>query len=223
MSKEVTNTQLNDINRKLDLVIEHVIQQKQKQQVLEDLVEDLSIISKDVVQNSVIQLDKAGVEVDSEAILNLLFKLIRNIDVINETFDTLISFNDLIKDIGPIVSQVGLDSINKLNELDEKGYITFIKEIYKITDNIVANFSAEDVKNLSENIVPIINTVKNLTQPEILSVANNAVSVYKNIDANKIPKYSLWKVFKDFKSPEIMKTLGFTLTFLKNMTKENKK
>ena len=223
MSKEVTNTQLNDINRKLDLVIEHVIQQKQKQQVLEDLVDDLSIIGKDVVQNSVIQLDKAGVEVDSEAILNLLFKLIRNIDVINETFDTLISFNDLIKDIGPIVSQVGLDSINKLNELDEKGYITFIKEIYKITDNIVANFSAEDVKNLSENIVPIINTVKNLTQPEILSVANNAVSVYKNIDANKIPKYSLWKVFKDFKSPEIMKTLGFTLTFLKNMTKENKK
>ncbi len=223
MSKEVTNTQLNDINRKLDLVIEHVIQQKQKQQVLEDLVDDLSIIGKDVVQNSVIQLDKAGVEVDSEAILNLLFKLIRNIDVINETFDTLISFNDLIKDIGPIVSQVGLDSIRKLNELDEKGYISFIKEIYKITDNIVANFSAEDVKNLSENIVPIINTVKNLTQPEILSVANNAVSVYKNIDANKIPKYSLWKVFKDFKSPEIMKTLGFTLTFLKNMNKENKK
>ena len=223
MSEEVTNTQLNDINRKLDLVIEHVIQQKQKQQVLEDLVDDLSIIGKDVVQNSVIQLDKAGVEVDSEAILNLLFKLIRNIDVINETFDTLISFNDLIKDIEPIVSQVGLDSIKKLNELDEKGYISFIKEIYKITDNIVANFSAEDVKNLSENIVPIINTVKNLTQPEILSVANNAVSVYKNIDANKIPKYSLWKVFKDFKSPEIMKTLGFTLTFLKNMTKENKK
>ncbi len=223
MPEVSTQTQLNDINRKLDLVIEHVIQQRRKQQVLEDLVEDLTIIGKDVVQNSVIQLDKAGIEIDSEAVLSLLFKLIRNIDVINETFETLISFNDLIKDMGPIVRQIGLDSIQKLNELDEKGYISFIKEIYKITDNVVANFTAEDVRLLSRNIVAILNTIKNLTQPGILSAANNAVSVYKNLDTTTIPEYSLWKAFKELRSPEMRKALGFMITFLKNMAKESTK
>lgn len=223
MSEVITQTQLNEINRKLDLVIEHVIQQRRKQQVLEDLVEDLTIISKDVVRNSVIQLDKAGVKIDSEAVLSLLFKLVRNIDVINETFETLISFNDLIKDMSPIVRQVGLDSIQKLNELDEKGYISFIKETYKITDNVVANFTAEDVRLLSDNIVTIINTIKNITQPEILSAANNAVSVYKNLDISKIPEYSLWKIFKEVRSPEMRKALGFMITFLKNMVTENTK
>ncbi len=223
MSEVVTQTQLNEINRKLDLVMEHVIQQRQKQLVLEDLIADLSIIGKDVVQNSVIQLDKAGVEIDSEAVLSLLFKLVRNIDVINETFDTLVSLNDLVKDMGPIVRQIGLDSIHKLNELDEKGYISFIKEIYKITDNIVANFTAEDVRLLSDNIVTILNTVKNLTQEEVLSAANNAVSVFTNLDSTEVPEYSLWKAFKELRSPEMKRALGFMLTFLKNMAKEKTK
>lgn len=223
MSEISTQTQLDDINRKLDMVMEHIVQQKQKQQVFEDLVADLTIIGNDVVRNSVVQLDKAGVELDGEAALALLYKLIRNIDVINDSFDTLISINDLVKDMGPIVRQIGLDSIHKLNELDEKGYISFIKELYKITDNIVANFTPEDVRHLSDNVVTILDTVKNLTQPEILLAANNAVNVFKSLDTTEAPEYSLWKAFKELKSPEMKKALGFMITFLKNMVKESAK
>ena len=36
-------------------------------------------------------------------------------------------------------------------------------------------FSEKDVDALGDNVVTILNTVKNLTQPEIMAMTNNAV------------------------------------------------
>ena len=47
---------------------------------------------------------------------------------------------------------------------------------------LLLSFSPEDVKHLGDNIVTILNTIKNLTQPDMLHAINNAVTVYKNID-----------------------------------------
>ena len=89
--------QINEINRKLDLVLEHVEQQRLKREVVEDLVEDLSIIGKDAFQNTVVALDKAGVELDSDALASLGIKLIRNVGTFNEMMEMLESANDFMK------------------------------------------------------------------------------------------------------------------------------
>ncbi|MFC1731893.1 DUF1641 domain-containing protein [candidate division KSB1 bacterium] len=220
MAEVKIENQINEINQKLDFVIEHVNQQRLKQQSIEDLVEDLSIVGKDVFQNTVKELDRAGVEMDSEALSNLGLKLIRNIGTINEMFDLLISTNDFIKDVSPVLKEMGLDAIHKINDLEKKGYMDFIKELAKISDNIVTHFSVDDVRMLSDNVVTILETVKNLTQPDMLSAMNNAMKIYKNLETTEIEEYSLWRAFKEMRSPEMKRGIGFIITFLKNLTKE---
>ena len=39
------------------------------------------------------------------------------------------SINDFMKDVTPIVHQVGLDAIHKMHELEQKGYIDFFREL----------------------------------------------------------------------------------------------
>jgi len=41
--------QINDINRKLDIVLDEIVAQKKTRQSIEDLTADLTIISKDVL------------------------------------------------------------------------------------------------------------------------------------------------------------------------------
>mgnify|MGYP003574592784 FL=1 len=168
MADQNIQTQINEINRKLDLVLEEVYVQKQNREAILDLADDLSIVGKDVFKNTVIQLDKAGVELDSEAAAGLGIRLIKNIGAINQLLETLESFNDFIQDATPIAHQVGLDAIQKMNELDQKGYIDFFKELASIIDNIVTHFSVDDVRALADNIVTILETVKSLTQPDML-------------------------------------------------------
>lgn len=212
--------QINDINRKLDIVLDEIVAQRQTRQSIEDLTADLSIISKDVVASTVTELDNAGVEVDGEAVKQLALKLIRNIDTITELFEMLESGKDLLADLTPIVQQVGLDSIHVMNDLEKKGYFDFIRQSIKIIDNIVTHFSTEDLQSLADNVVTILETVKNLTQPDMLKAIDNALVVYKSIDLENIEEYSIFKAIREMNSKEMRKGIGFMITFLKNISKE---
>lgn len=212
--------QINEINRKLDILLEEVLAQSETRQSVEDLTNDLSIIGKDVFRSTVVELENAGVELDGEAVKLLVFKLIRNVDTITEMFEMLESANDFMKDISPIVHQMGLDGIKLMHEFEQKGYFDFMRELLKMMDNIVVHFSKEDVKMLADNIVTILETVKNLTQPQMLKAINNGLVVYKSIEVDNVDEISLWKAMKEMNSKEMRKSLGFMITFLKNIAIE---
>lgn len=215
--------QIDDINRKLDIVIEEVMAQKEVRQTASDLVADVSVIGKDMFKAAVTELDGAGVEIDAEAVKMLLLKAARNIDTLYEVFGLMESGVDLVHDISPMMRQMGLDGIKLLNQMEAKGYIDFIKESVRIFDNIVEHFSVEDVQSLADNIVTILETVKNITQPEMLEAINNGVVVYKSMNVDNIPEYSLFKAARAMNAPEMKKGIGFMITFLKNIAKESEK
>ncbi|MBN2614492.1 MAG: DUF1641 domain-containing protein [Bacteroidales bacterium] len=215
--------QIDDINRKLDIVLEEVMAQKEVRQTASDLVADVSVIGNDMFKAAVTELDGAGVEIDGEAVKILLLKAARNIDTLYEVFGLMESGVDLFHDVSPILRQMGLDGIKLLNEMESKGYIDFLKESMNIMDHIVEHFSVEDVRSLADNIVTILETVKNLTQPEMLEAINNGVVVYKSMNVENIPEYSLFKAARAMNAPEMRKGIGFMITFLKNIAKESEK
>lgn len=220
MANENIQEQINEINRKLDIVLEEVMAQRQTRQSIEDLTSDLTIIGKDVFKNSVVELENAGVELDAEAVKLLMLKLVRNVDTITEMFEMLESANDFIKDVTPIMHQMGLDGIKLMHEFEQKGYFDFMRAAMEIIDNIVTHYGEEDVKHLADNIVTILETVKNLTQPQMLKAINNGLVVYRSIEVNNVEEVSLWKAMKELNSKEMRKSLGFLITFMKNIAAE---
>ena len=62
-------------------------------------------------------------------------------------------------------------------------------------------------------------TVKSLTQPEMLKAINSALVVYQSIDLENVEEYSMFRAFKELNSKEMRKGLGFMITFLKNIAK----
>ena len=210
--------QLKEINQKLDLLLENVNQQRLKSEMIEDLINDVSIIGKDAYETSVEKLEEQGVELDGEALQLMFFKFLKNIDNFSMIVNLFESMVDLSKDLGPIVKQTGYDVIEKFNELDQKGYFEFIREAFKIIDTIVQHYTVEDVRMLADNIVTILDTFKNLTQPDMMKAMDNALNIFKNLDTTNVPEYSVWKVMKELNTPEMKRGLGFVLTFMKSLT-----
>ncbi len=217
--------QLKEINQKLDLLLENVNQQRLKSEMIEDLISDMSIIGKDAYETSVELLEEQGVELDGDALKLMFFKLLKNLDNFSMILGMFESMVDLSKDLGPIVKQSGYDVIDKFHELDQKGYFDFFREALKIMDNIVVHYTVEDVRMLADNIVSIMDTLKNLTQPDMMKAMNNALNIYKNLDPTNVPEYSIWKAMKEFNTPEMKRGLGFIITFMKNLSpaEENNK
>ena len=215
-------SQINEMNQKLDLVLNEVNAQRLKRLEVEDLVDDLSIISKDVFTSTVQGLDNAGIDLDYDAVGSLLIKVIRNIGTFNKLFDMLESANDLMKDLTPIINQVGADAISLMAEFEQKGYFNIIAELMKVVDSLVKNIKIEDVKILHEITPTIVEIFNNITSPKMLNTVNNALTAFNNVDADKVKPHSMFKVMRKMNSKEMKQNMGFMMTFLDELSKANK-
>jgi len=217
MEEIKTQNQIDEINKKLDIILEEIELQKRHRKEMEDLKEDLFRVGKDLYETAVVELEEVHDHLKTGDILHLGKKLLRNVNNLNKAFDQIESTRDFLQDVSPLVRQSIIDLMSKLDEIDRKGYFEFAKELQRVADNVVTSFTAEDVKHLGDNIVTILNTIKNLTQPDMLHAINNAVSVYKNIDLTVDSKVSLFKLLKELNSPEARRGMAVGLKFLKNL------
>jgi len=223
MTNEQLQQQIDTINRKLDVILEEVELQRRHRREMEDLKEDLMRVGKDLYRSAVEELEEVHDHIQTGDMLYLFKKLLRNVNNITRMFEALESTQDFLRDFSPISRELFLDFMNRLDEYDRKGYFAFLKQLGNVADKVVTSFSAEDLKNLGDNIVTILNTVKNLTQPDMLQVINNALGVYKKLDIDVQEDVSLLSLLRELNSPEMRRGMAFALKFLKSVTEQNSK
>lgn len=81
-------------------------------------------------------------------------------------------------------------------------------------DKVVTSFTKEDVRQLSDNIVLILKTVKDMTQPEIMHMVHDSIVVVEEEPADT----SLLGIIKQLNDPAVKKGLVKTLNILKNVS-----
>ena len=224
MEDKIINERLDKLEYKIDLLLDHVNQQRLNSETVTDLAGDLGIIGKDFYDTAVEELDKRQVEIDPSELTDLVISFMRNIGnfkVVMNTFEMVI---DLTKEVGPIAIEVIIDFTKKLASFEEKGYFEFIKDIGPIIDNMIQGLTPKDMKDLADNIMLILHTMKDITQPNMLKSIDNAVRMYASMETENIPSYSVFRLMREINSPEMKKAIGFGITFMKNMshTVENK-
>lgn len=222
MSDKAIQEQIREINRKLDLILDETSHQRESRESINDLVDDVAVIGKDAFRQMVTQLDDAGIELDSEALRCLLLRLIRNIRSLGMVMETLESFTDLAKDVTPIIKQIGLDGVQKFHELEQKGYFELLNQLGKTFDQVLSKYSIEDIQKLSENLVPVIDTLSTIADPRMLGKINAAAVALRDINTDEIEDYSVWRLMKQLNKPEVRKSLGFIMAFINNVSKTNK-
>jgi uncharacterized protein YjgD (DUF1641 family) len=222
MSEKPTQEQINEINRKLDQILEEISVQRQNREAVNDLLDDVAVIGKDAFKEMVIQLDNAQIELDGDTLRCLLMRFVRNVGNIGVLLETLESINDLSKDITPIIKQVGLDGIQKFHQLEQKGYFEILNQLLLTIDAIVSRYSKEELQNLSNNLIPVAETLMSVADPKLLNKVNSALTAIKSINMEEVEEYSVWKLIRELNKPEIKKSFGFIITLIKSIMNQEK-
>ena len=220
MSQDISK-QLEQIQTSLDEISAELALVKKQRQEMEDLKEDLTRVAKDLFAGAIEEFEDIAPFVNTGDFLHLVKLIARNTNNITAVIGKLESALDFMEDFKPIGKELFNDTLEKLDDLDRARYFEFGKEAFKITDNIVEHFSADDVRLLAENIVPILETVKSMTQPEMMGAVKNAVAIFSSMDMDEAPEVSIWKAMKELNTPEMKRGLGFMITFLKNVSEHN--
>jgi uncharacterized protein YjgD (DUF1641 family) len=232
----VTRTDpLAEISQKLDLMaqsigmlgaqvnylMERAEADRRRQQTWDDLFTDLTPVVHDVYQLAESQLEEMQQFVTLDDVMELAKRLARNTRTLNDMLDTLESANDFIKDATPLTRDMMTEATTQLGELERKGYFGFARQGMYVLDQVVTSFSEEDVKQLGDNVVLILNTVKTLTQPEMMTMLNNLTQGFHDAEreaqAGQLD-IGMLGLLKQMRDPEVRRGLAITLETLRRVS-----
>jgi uncharacterized protein YjgD (DUF1641 family) len=209
---------IHQVEGKLDRLLEFVELQNRKKEEFDDLVTDVSIVAKDAFRNSVMMLDKAQVELDNCDFSCLIIKILQNLDTFHEMLDMMESVRDFMKDVTPIIHQVGLDAVHKMNDLDQKGYFDYIGKLAHLVDTWIRVFPIEDLQKTEDNLAAIAGILRNLSDPALLAALNKITRIITDVkmeDEKDI--LSLWQILMKLRSKEVRKSISYSLKVVKEI------
>ncbi|WP_448335502.1 DUF1641 domain-containing protein [Bellilinea sp.] len=214
-------TDLLTLNQKLDTLsaqVAYLTEQariaEQEREARSDLVDTAMPIAREAMDIVTRELEEVQEEIRMEDLLRLSKKLLRHVPQLEMLLDQLDSLSDLLETIGPISREMITKLTTLMEELDNKGYFAFARGGTRLIDNVVTSFTEEDVNRLGDNIVLILNTVKDMTQPEILSFVRNTLLLAEE-EVSKPVNTSLVSILRQMQDPDVRRGLALTLRVLR--------
>lgn len=202
-----------NLHQKLDYLVGKMEDYWRRQEVMEELREDMMPVVNHMIKLSIDELAEIGSEFQLEDLLHLLKRLLRDTHLLVDLLNRVEMLAELFDDVMPITNQAFHQAITTLDQLERKGYFTLTRAGWGIVERIVAEFSEEDVNALGENIVLILNTVKDLTQPQIMQFVRNTLLVAEK-EIEKPVDVSYSGLLRQMRDPAARRGLALTMRVL---------
>lgn len=141
------------------------------------------------------------------------------VDALTERVDLLLdrqrAFSELIDESGPILSAMMQAGTEQLGSLEERGYFAFGRSTLRLLDRVVSSYTADDVDQLGDAVVGILDTVRNVTQPDVLAMANEATDVLHNADT--LEPVSVLGAIKKSRDDDVQRGMAVLLEVLRHV------
>ena len=209
-----------ELNHKMDELSAQVAYLAEQARVAErqradraELMRDLTPIANEAFRLSVEQLEEIQEYVELDDLLRFVKRLARNGRNFDKMLNQLESLMDLVDTVGPLANEAFGKAVEELTELEQKGYFKFAQGGMQIMDNVVTSFTEEDVNRFGDNVVLILNTVKDMTQPEIMNFVRNTLLVAEK-EIDKPVDISYTGLMRQMRDPEVRRGLALTMRVL---------
>lgn len=223
MTTTLEADRLAELEAKLDRLTEHVEflaaqarQQALRREMVGELISDMSPIATQAMSSMTEELNTT--DLDMVKLVRLLKRFAESAEVLDATLAQLQSAHGLVEDIMPLTGDAFVAVTDALADLERRGYFTFAKEGLAVLDRVVTTYDEDDIRALGDNIVVILDTVKQMTQPEVMTMLSRTVDSMEEAD---VETTSLFQLARQMRDPEIKRGLARLLGMLRTMGAEN--
>lgn len=192
---------------------------RDRREMWSELQADVMPIAGDVLQVVERELEELSADVTMTDLGDLLRRLVRVAPILDQALAYLEMFSELFADMMPLTEHAVDVATDRLVTLDQKGYFSFAKSGLHVVDRIVTGFSDEEVEALGDNVVLILETVKEMTQPEIMAVVYRMIEAVqrqqRQLEEEPADPPSMFQLAKQLRDPEIRKGMRRALNTLR--------
>ncbi|TNE91173.1 MAG: TusE/DsrC/DsvC family sulfur relay protein [Deltaproteobacteria bacterium] len=141
------------------------------------------------------------------------------LDAIDAKLDYIVArqeyTEDFIREMTPVAREAMNAMAAKLSTWEERGYFAIAGELGGLLDKLSEAYGPEDVHELSGSIVAILDTARNLTQPDMLELANEAGDVLH--DAENVKPVGPFSAMSAARDADVQRGMGVALELLRHL------
>lgn len=128
---------------------------------------------------------------------------------------------ELLAEMMPIAKEMLATAITRLDDLEKQGYFAFAREAVAVGQRVVSGTSPEDVRAFGDAVMNIIDTVRALTQPEVLAVATEAGKALEGAD--RVEPLGIVGMVRATGNDDVQKGMAVLLDVLRHVGRATKK
>jgi len=122
---------------------------------------------------------------------------------------------ELLAEMMPIAKEVLATATTRLGDLEQRGYFAFGREAVRVAERVVEGFTPEDVRAFGDAVVSILETVRAVTQPEVLATIAETGKVLEAAD--RVQPLGLVGMVRATGNDDVQKGMAVMLEVLRHM------
>jgi uncharacterized protein YjgD (DUF1641 family) len=210
---------LDSMSEQLDGIAGELREQRLRRLQWDELRADLAPVAAEAMELASNELEAMQDFVQPEDMLRLLRRILRNTKNIEDGMARYESLMDFFDDAGTLTNEAFVKMLGALESYEQRGYFEFAGAALGLVDRVVTAYSKDDVDALGDNIVQMLDIVKNLTQPEMLVVAQRMLDAARRqqaaADLEPTEPPGLFTLAGQMRDPEIRRGLARALNTFK--------
>ena len=217
---EAILARLDAMSARMEVMAEQVARADAAREQWAELAQTLVPVSRDAMDLATRELTALEADVTIDDVTRFARTSARSMPQLTALMDQLGSFSEL----GAEVTSISGAGVAKLTDVlqaaEDKGYFMFAREGAAIADRIVTTYSEDDVRALGDNVITIINAVKELTQPEVMALLNRTALTIQEVEDTPIEPPSMLALVKSMRDPQTRRGLARVLSMLHTVGEE---
>lgn len=213
--------QIERMSAQLNLIVAETIAQKQAREKWVELSDTLVPVTRGAMDMATRELDDLSDEVTADDLVRFARTAARSLPKLEALMAQLDSLSELLHTLNSLSGAAMGKATEVLAVADDKGYFAFAREGSKIADRVVTEFSEEDVRALGDNVVTILNAVKEMTQPEVMGLVQRTAISVQDVEETHMEPPSMFALLKQMRDPQTRRGLARVMTMLHTVGEEH--
>ncbi len=211
---------LDRLSTQVEEIAADLRRQRESREQWEELVQTLAPVGRDAFDLASRELDELSADVTIDDAVRFARTLARSLPQIEALVAQLQSMTELVGEVSSL-SGAGVARLSALlAEADQKGWFAFARQGGAIADRVVTSFTEDDVRALGDNVVLILETVREMTQPEVMGLLRRTAVTAQHSDDTYADPPSTLTLLRQLRDPEVRRGLARTLNVLRTVGAE---
>lgn len=212
---------LDRLSAQVDQIAEELRLQRESREKWTELSNTMAPITSGAMDLATAELEELSQDVTIEDATRFARTLAINLPQLEKLLEQVEPMTELVAQLSEL-SGPAMDYLTEfLGAADDKGYFRLARQATFISDQIVSEFTEEDVKALGDNVVIILNAVKEMTQPEVMGLVQRTVHTVHESENEHVDPPGLFKILMSMRDPETRRGMARMIGMLHTVGEEH--